>query len=352
MKTIVLTGGGTAGHIMPNIALLSEIKKHFNKIYYLGASKSMEEDIIKNYPEITFIEIPTTKLVRKLTIKNLAIPFKLINAIYKTKKILKQINPNVIFCKGGFVSVPVAIAGKKCKIPVISHESDLSMGLANKIILKYAKNVCTTFEDTCKNNKKCICTGTPIRNQIFNGNKNNIINKIKYDKTKPFLLFFGGSLGSKNINKLVENSVENLLKKYNIIHITGKNNKNNINLFGYNQFEFVNNIQDYFNIANIVITRGGANSLFELLALNKPMLIIPLSKAQSRGDQIENAEYFKRKKYAEVLREENMSPQLLEAKLDHIYKNINTITQNMKTANIKNANQKIVDIILKSFTNS
>jgi len=219
-KTIVLTGGGTAGHIMPNIALLPEISKHFDNIYYLGSKDSMEEKILKKYNNVKFVSIPTTKFIRKLTLKNLAIPFKLIKGIYQTKKILKEINPNVIFSKGGFVSVPVAIAGKKCKIPVISHESDLSMGLANKIILKYANVVCTTFEDTLQCNKKCICTGTPLREQIFKGDKCNVLNKISYSKNKPFVMFFGGSLGSKNINNLVENSINELLTQFNILHIT------------------------------------------------------------------------------------------------------------------------------------
>lgn len=347
-KSIVLTGGGTAGHIMPNLALLPELKKHFDKIYYLGSANSMEEKIIEKYKEIEFIAIPTTKFIRKLTIKNLAIPFKLIKSVCQTKKILKKIKPNVIFSKGGFVSVPVAIAGKKCNIPVVSHESDLTMGLANKIITKYANNVCTTFEDTCECNSKCICTGTPIRDQIFKGNKLNVINKISYDKTKPFVLFFGGSLGSKNINKLVESSVDKLLENYNVIHIVGKNNLNNIKKKGYFSIEFVDNIEDYFDLANIVVCRGGANSIFELLALCKPMLIIPLSKAQSRGDQIENAEYFKRKNFAEVLREENMCTKTLLLKLENILKNKETIIKTMKAANIKNANQKIVDIILKN----
>ena len=173
---------------------------------------------------------------------------------------------------------------------------------------------------------------------------------MSYDKNKPFLLFFGGSLGSKNINKLVENSVDKILEKYNIIHITGKNNTNNINKKGYNKLEFVDNIEDYFDLSDIVVCRGGANSIFEVLALCKPMLIIPLSKAQSRGDQIENAEYFKRKKYASVLREENMTCETLLSKLDYIVKNKLQIVQNMKNANVKNANLKIVDIILKNMS--
>ena len=349
INSIILTGGGTAGHIMPNLALLPELEKYFKKIYYLGGKDSMEQKIIKEYKNVEFIEIPTTKLIRKLTTKNLLIPFKLIKAISKTKKILKEIKPNVIFCKGGFVSVPVAIAGKKCKIPIISHESDLSMGLANKIILKYANVMCTTFEDTAKYSKKCIVSGTPIREQIFKGNKNNVLKEFtNHNKNKPFVLFFGGSLGSKNINTLVENNIDKLLEKYNVLHITGKNNANKIAKYGYFQKEFASNIEDYFNLADVVVCRGGANSLFELLALHKPMLIIPLSKAQSRGDQIENAEYFKRHKFGNVLREENMNIHSLISKLDNLLVNKNQIIQNMKTSNIQDTNKKIVEIILKN----
>lgn len=343
-KTIILTGGGTAGHIMPNLALLPEIEKAYDKIYYLGSKNSMEQNIIKNYKNITFIEIPTTKLIRKLTLKNLAIPFKLINSIHKTKKIIKSINPNVIFCKGGFVSVPVAIAGKMCKIPVIAHESDYSMGLANKIILKFANKVCTTFEDTANISPKCICTGTPIREQIFKGNKNNVLSKFDYSPSKPTVLFFGGSLGSRNINKIVTASIKQLTSKYNIIHIVGKNNQTDIKQKNYYQVEFTNHIEDFFASCDMVVCRGGANSLFEILALEKPMLIIPLSKAESRGDQLENAEYFQKKGYAEVLLEENLSTQALLDKLEILSKNKDKYkTASKPTA--KSSNTIIANII-------
>lgn len=343
-KKIVLTGGGTAGHIMPNLALVPMLSKHFSKIYYLGSENSMEEKILKNYPQIEFIAIPTTKLVRKLTLKNLLIPFKLACGINKTKKILKQIKPDVIFCKGGFVSVPVAIAGKKCKIPVISHESDYSMGLANKIILKFANKVCTSFEDTAQKSKKCVCTGSPIRSQIYKGNKNNVLCKFKPNKSKPTILFFGGSLGSKNINAVVEKSLNELLKKYNILHITGKGNANGVKKDNYYQVEFTNSIEDFFDASDIVVCRGGANSLFELLALKKPMIIIPLSKAQSRGDQIENAEYFKRHNWAEVLLEEKLSTFTLMQKIGLVLNNKNKFAK-AYALNNKNANEQIVDII-------
>lgn len=348
-RTIVITGGGTAGHIMPNLALLPLLEKEYDKIYYLGSKNSMEEKIIKDYKNITFIDIPTTKLVRKLTLKNLLIPFKLTNSICKTKKIIKKIKPDVIFCKGGFVSVPVAIAGKMCKIPVIAHESDFSMGLANKIILKFAKTVCTTFEDTALLSKKCVCTGTPIREQIYKGQKDKVLNKFNYAPQKPVVLFFGGSLGSKNINKLVEDSLSLLLEKYNIIHLTGKSNKakKTNNSSNYYQVEFTNNIEDFFACADVVVCRGGANSLFELLALNKPMLIIPLSKAESRGDQLENADYFKKKGWAEVLQEEDMSPKALLNKLDYIIKNKASYNKARKLAST-NSNKQIVEIIVRN----
>jgi len=345
-KTIILTGGGTAGHIMPNVSLLPLIRKHFDIIYYIGCKNSMEEKIISQYKDVNFIPIEATKFVRKLTLKNLAIPFKLIKSINQTKKIIIKIKPDVIFCKGGFVSVPVAIAGKCCKTPVVSHESDLSMGLANKIILKFANKVCTTFSETQSKNKKCVCTGTPIREQIFKGNKQNIKSKFNYDSKKPFVLFFGGSLGSKNINNLVENSINHLCENYNILHITGKNNKTSCTKPNYYQVEFANNIEDFFDCADVVICRGGANSLFELLALRKLMLIIPLSKAQSRGDQIENANYFKKYNLADVLFEENLSTENLLNKLSNLINNKDKYI-NSQSKTTFNANQKIVNVILE-----
>jgi len=344
-KTIILTGGGTAGHIMPNISLLPLIREHFNNIYYIGCSSSMEEKIISEIKDVKFLPIQATKLVRKLTLKNLAIPFKLIKSINQTKKYIKEIKPDVIFCKGGFVSVPVAIAGKSCKIPIVAHESDLSMGLANKIILKFANKMCTTFKETKSKNKKCVCTGTPIRQQIFKGNKNNILSKCNFNKNKPVVLFFGGSLGSKNINTLVEDSIKQLTSKFNILHITGKNNKTKIKEQNYYQTEFANNIEDFFDCADIVVCRGGANSLFELLELKKLMLIIPLSKAQSRGDQIENAEYFKKNNFAEVVLEENLNTANLMLKLTHLINNKDKFNK-AQSKHCSDANKKIVDIIL------
>lgn len=344
-KTIILTGGGTAGHIMPNLALLPKLEKYFDKIYYLGEKNGMEAQILKDYKNVEFVDIPATKLIRKLTLKNLTVPFKLLCSINKTKKIIKEINPSVIFCKGGFVSVPVAIAGKKNKVPVISHESDLTMGLANKIILHYCDVMCLSFEST-SNNKKCVFTGSPIRNQVLNGQKENILKSFNgFNPNLKTVLFFGGSLGSKKINDTVLNSINSLTEKYNILHITGKNNKTPIKATNYYQVEFTSSIEDFFDLCDIVVCRGGANSLFELLALKKPMIIIPLSKAQSRGDQIENAQYFEDKKYAKIIMEEKINKENLICTLDSVLKNKEKFIKNMSNANALRSNDRIVEII-------
>lgn len=343
-KTIVLTGGGTAGHIMPNIALCEELKKHFENIYYIGTN-AMEKDIVAKY-NIPFYEINATKFVRKISLKTFLIPFKLIKSICQAKRILKTLKPDVIFSKGGYVSIPVCIAGKKLKIPVVSHESDLTMGLANKIILKYANVVCTSFESTAQGNKKCIFTGSPIRNQIFLGNKQNIINKFEYNPNKPTILFMGGSLGAKAINEIVYSSIDSLTKLYNVLHISGKNSKK-ISAKNYYQVEFTNNIEDFYACCDMCVTRSGANALFELAAIKKPMLLIPLPKGDSRGDQVENAKIFENKKLATVLQQDNLSTTTLLKEIEKTLKQKRTLIQNLEKLNLKNVNSTIVDIILK-----
>lgn len=344
MKTIVLTGGGTAGHIMPNVALIGTLKKHFDKIYYIGTN-GMEKEIITKQG-IPFYEITATKFVRKLSLKTLKIPFELLKSIKQAKKLLKELKPDVIFSKGGYVSMPVAIAGKKLHIPVVSHESDLSMGLANKIILKYANKVCTSFSATTSLSKKCVFTGSPIRKEIFSGNKNNVINKFDYDPQKQTILFIGGSLGATAINDAVYVALPKLCEKYNVLHIAGKNIKKHTHS-GYFQVEFANNVQDFFNACDVCITRSGANTIFELAAIQKPMLLIPLPKGNSRGDQVENANYFKSKNLANVLFQENLNSQNLINEIEKTLRQEKVLKTNMQKLNLKNANNKIVDIILK-----
>ena len=348
-RSIVLTGGGTAGHVMPNLALVDKLKKHFNKIYYLGTREGIEYQLVKNRADIEFIEIPAVKFRRTVSLSNFSIPFKLFNSIKKAKSILKKIQPSIIFSKGGYVAIPVAIAGKLLKIKVISHESDITMGLANKVIYPFCHKLLTSFETTSKNKKKAIFTGSPIRPEILSGKPETLRKTLKFPKEKQTLLFFGGSIGATFINQLVWDNIDLLCNKYNVLHIVGKGkfNKNIKNKY-YHQVEFVSNIQDYFSLADICICRSGANTIFELLAIKKPAILIPLPKLESRGDQILNAEYFQKKRYATVLLQENATSENLFKTIDKTIKKQNTLIKAMEKSNAIDATDKIISIILES----
>lgn len=342
-KKIVLTGGGTAGHVYPALAVSEYLAKDY-EIHFIGGN-GMEKELVAKEKNIFYHQINTVKLQRKLTLKNLLIPYKLFMAINKAKKILKEVNPSVIFSKGGFVALPVVIAAKQLNIPIVSHESDLSMGLANKIILKYCDKMCVAFEETQKVSKKCIYTGQPIRKHLLNGNKNNLSFIDSLDKRKVNLLVVGGSSGAKFINDKVIENIDNLLVKFNVIHLTGKGKTQEFSKPRYIQIEYADNMGDYLNLADIVISRAGSGAINEFLALKKPMLLIPLSKECSRGDQIENAKLFSKLGFCEMIEEENFSNKLFLEKLNYLIKNDKIFIKNMEKSSNLNACEKIVEII-------
>lgn len=346
MKKIVFTGGGTGGHIMPNLSLIEVLQNDY-QIYYLG-SNGMEKKLLEQYKKVKFVEIPTVKFVRSLTLKNLAIPFKLYSSIKTCKKILKDISPNVIFSKGGFVSIPVCLAGQKLGISTITHESDLTMGLANKIIAKHAKVVCCSFITTAeKYGKTAIFTGSPIRPQIYKGNPQNILKSYNIATNKPIILVTGGSLGAQALNHVIWDNISTLTEKYTILHLVGKGktNKQIPNSPSYIQLEFAKNIEDFFAISDLIISRAGSNTIFELLALKKPMLLIPLPKKSSRGDQILNSADFYGKGYCEYTLQENLSIDSLMDKISLLIKNKSTYITNMKKAPNPDGTSKIISII-------
>ena len=344
MKKIVLTGGGTAGHIMPHMAIIPSLEKAY-EIYYLGEKGGMEESLMKKYKSVKFIPIKSVKLVRSLNLKNLLIPFKMLSYINQTKKILSDINPDIIFAKGGYVSLPTVFAGAKLGVPILAHESDLSLGLANKLILKKCKIMFTSFRETCISDK-CVYSGSPIRDEIFKGNKEKAKKICGFKKNLPVIMFFGGSAGSKNINNFVFSNLDQL-QNFNVIHIVGKNNLNNLKRDNYFQIDFANNIYDFFALSDVVICRAGSNSIFELLALKKPMILIPLSKAQSRGDQLENAGNFENKGFAEVVLEENLSIDIILKKINFCLNNSLKIKEKMDEYKPLNANNIIIKYINK-----
>lgn len=343
MKRIVLTGGGTAGHIYPALAVRERLDESV-EVHFIGG-KGMEKEIIAKEKDITFHEIRTVKLERKLTLSNLLIPFKLFEAIKDAKKKLKEINPDIIFSKGGFVSVPTVLAAAKLGIPVVSHESDLSMGLANKIILKKCDVMCTSFPDTMKDNPKCVYTGQPIRKKIFEGKKSKVWDNNNFDKNLPCLLVVGGSLGAKFINEKVWVNLDKLCENFNVIHITGKQAKETHSHKNYKQISYAENIGDYFAFSDIVLSRAGSGAINEFVALSLPALLIPLSKECSRGDQIENAKLFAKYGVADVLEEQDYDDAMFLIKLNNLFKNREKFKKNMKKLANFDASVKIVEIL-------
>ncbi len=346
-NTIVLTGGGTAGHVTLNINLKNELSKHFDKIIYIGSKNGIEKDLITKNTNYTYTPITTVKLERKKLFKNLSIPFKLNKGINEAKKILKEIKPKIVFSKGGYVGLPVVIAAYKLKIPVICHESDITMGLANKLAKRYAKIICTNFKITAqKNGKKCIYTGMPLA--ISKLSKIEAKQKLNIKTNKPILLITGGSLGAKSINEFIFNNINELTKNYFIIHLVGKNNYNqNIINESYKQIEFSNDMWTIMRCADYAISRAGANTIIELLANEILTIFIPLPKSVSRGDQIENAKFLQKENLSLTILQEELSLEKLQNSLIYLKNNANFIKNSIKNANLKNGTQKIIDIILK-----
>lgn len=345
MKKIVFTGGGTAGHIIPNLAIIEELNNF--EIYYLG-SNGMEKELVKTNPKIKYIEIPIVKFKRSLNISNLLLPFKLIKAINRTKAILKTIGPDIIFSKGGYVSIPPCFAGHSLSIPIITHESDLSIGLANKLIAKKAKYLCCSFKSTAENySKNAIHTGSPVRKKILNGNKDTVIKRHNLPTNKPIILIVGGSLGAQKINETIWNNITPLCKEYTILHIVGKNKQNkDIKDNNYHQIDFANDIENYFACADIVISRAGSNTIFELLSIHKPMLLIPLPKSKySRGDQVDNAKYFEENKLAKIIYQENLTITNLINEIKHLLRNKEQIISTMQNYKNSRGNGKIIELI-------
>ncbi len=345
MKTIILTGGGTAGHVIPHFALLDLLKKQFDAVYYIGSTGGIEEKLVKE-KGLPFYSISCVKLVRNSFTKNVSLPFKFIKSISDAKKLLKQLNPSVVFSKGGYVGLPVTIAASKLKIPVIVHESDLSIGLSNKIASKFAKHVLTSFEETATTLKNGVHVGSPIRKELFEIPKQSAICRFSFKSDKPVLLITGGSLGAKAINERVIDILPTLLKDFYVIHVVGKGNLSNFSHPDYKEIEFAE-MKYCYSACDFAISRAGSNTAFELLSLKKPTLFIPLPKGNSRGDQVDNANYFLSKNLAKVLPQENLTPKTLLSAVYNLVKDKDCLIANMNKFKKVNATQKILEILTK-----
>ena len=348
-----MTGGGTAGHVTPNLALVPKLKEKGFEIKYIGSYEGIEKEIIGD-ANIPYYSISSGKLRRYFDMKNFSDPFKVMKGVYQASRILSKEKPDVIFSKGGFVAVPVVIAASMKKIPVVSHESDLTPGLANKLSAPFCNKLCVTFRESLNYIKdgKGVLTGTPIREEILKGNKQRALDICKFKNNKEIILVIGGSLGAKSINDEVRYHIKEILKSFNVIHICGKGNldKELENLEGYRQFEYVKeDLPHFLKAADFVISRAGANVIFELLALKKPTLLIPLSKKISRGDQVLNANSFEKEGYSLVLDEdEMMEKHNLINKLNDLKNRKDELIKNMSKSDAKNGVEAIITVIMNS----
>lgn len=323
MKKIILTGGGTAGHVTPNIALIDRLKEKDYEIYYIGSYNGIEKELIEK-TGIKYYGISSGKLRRYFDLKNFSDPFKVLKGYREAKKIIDEIKPDVVFSKGGFVSVPVVIAAKKRKVPAVIHESDITPGLANKLCLSSAAKICTNFPETIGYlpQGKAVLTGTPIRKELFQGNKLKGYEFCGFDPLKPVIMVIGGSTGALAVNEAVWNLLPTLLTKYQVIHLCGKgkSNPDYDKMKGYAQYEYISaELRDLFSISDVVISRAGANAICELLALRKPNILIPLPSKASRGDQLLNADSFEQQGFSYVLHEEDMTNETLLEAVNTVY---------------------------------
>lgn len=323
MKKIAFTGGGTIGHVAVNLALIPEAQKRDIETIYIGSKNGIEKEMITDSAKDTkYIPISSGKLRRYLSFENLKDVFKVLKGVLDARKVLKKEKPDLVFSKGGFVSVPVIIAAKSLKIPSIVHESDVTPGLANKISMKFANKMYTTFEETLKYvpKEKSDYIGAIIREDLRDGSKEEGYQLTGFNDQLPVLLIMGGSLGSKALNKAIRDNLDYLTKKYQIIHLTGKGHVDqNIKNANYVQYEFVSNeLMHFYVITDTVISRAGANAIYEFATLKLPMLLIPLGLDQSRGDQIDNAKIFEKNGYAKVLQEKDVNQSNLISQLDKL----------------------------------
>ena len=348
MKRIVFTGGGTAGHVTPNLALLPHFLENGWNVHYIGTEQGIEKTLIAPIKGVTYHQIHSGKLRRYFDIKNFSDPFRVLQGGFEAQSIMKKLRPNVLFSKGGFVSVPVVYGAWLHRIPAVLHESDITPGLANKITVPCAKVICTTFPEAAKMiGKKAVYTGTPLRASLFSGRAQRGLSFLGFDGKKPVLTMMGGSTGAASVNRALRASLDLLLPRFDIAHICGKGNVDSVFLRpGYRQLEYVSEeLPDVLAATDIMLSRAGANALCEILALRKPSLLIPYPLGASRGDQILNAASFEKRGFASVLPQEQATPEALTSALLALWENRSTYRKAMEAEPIANGTGKVIELI-------
>lgn len=349
MKRIVLTGGGTAGHVTPNMALIPALLDKGYSIHYIGSYDGIEKKLIEEMG-IPYHGISTGKLRRYFSLQNFSDPFRVVKGFSEAKKLMKEIKPDIVFSKGGFVAVPVVLAASAKKIPCIIHESDMTPGLANKLCIPKAAKICCNFPEAAENlpADKAVVTGTPIRQELYEGNAAVAMKFCGFTEVRPTILVMGGSSGALHVNEAIWSCLDTLTARFNVVHLCGKGKTNDEykDHPNYVQFEYIKDeMKDLLALADLVISRAGANAICELLALHKPSLLIPLPLSASRGDQVLNATSFEKSGYAKMLTEETLTTEIFLNAVDEVYNNRESYISAMKHAHSVNATDIIVDLI-------
>ena len=346
---IIFTGGGTAGHVTPNLALIQALKQEGWQIDYIGSKESIEQGMIQAI-NIPFHAISSGKLRRYFSWKNFLDPFKILVGVFQSFRLLRKLQADVVFSKGGFVAFPVVFAAFLNKIPVVAHESDITPGLANRLCFPFVDKICLTFAEAKRNFKKphlVEVTGTPIRQELFNGNRQEGLNLCGFSPDKPCLLVMGGGQGALRLNKAIRQALGTLNEHYQIIHLCGKGKvDNSINNPEYRQFEYASDtLPHFFAAADLIVSRAGANALYEILALQKPHVLVPLSAKVSRGDQIQNAKFFNKQGISTVVDDDTLTAEGLIEAINHVTDNRDEIVTKIKALDIQSATMKVVAII-------
>jgi UDP-N-acetylglucosamine--N-acetylmuramyl-(pentapeptide) pyrophosphoryl-undecaprenol N-acetylglucosamine transferase len=349
VKTLVFTGGGTAGHVMPNLALAPRLLENGWELHYLGSSTGPERELAEA-AGIPFHAISTGKLRRYFSWRNFTDPLRVLKGAFDAFRLLGALKPDIVFSKGGFVSVPVVYAAALRGIPVVLHESDLTPGLANRLSLPFCRTICASFPETLDHlpKNKAALTGTPIREELFHGDREKGLEFLGFTGDKPVLLVMGGSLGSKAVNDALRANLSWVLEHTQVVHLCGKGwlDKDFEGRAGYRQFEFLGpELGHVLTAADRVVSRAGANSLFELLALRKPMLLIPLPGKASRGDQILNAASFAQRGLAHVLLQENLNTHTLRAALEKLEKEEKALVNNLEASTLAHGTLNVLAVI-------
>ena len=346
-KKIVMTGGGTAGHVTPNIALFPALRAEDYEIHYIGSFDGIEKKLIEDF-DVPYYGISTGKFSRYFDRKNFSDPFRVMKGFFEASKILKHIKPDIVFSKGGFVSVPVVRAAASLKIPCIIHESDMTPGLANKLCIPVSRKICCNFPETFDMlpPEKAVLTGSPIREELSTGNKEVGLAFCGFNHEKPVIMVMGGSQGAAAVNQAIRDALPKLLEKYQVVHLCGKDKMDNLLLTvpGYKQFEYIKEeMKDLLAMADLVISRSGANAISEILALRKPNILIPLPSG--RGDQLLNADSYEAQGFSIVINEDDLTTKVLLQKVEELWQNKETYVKTMSESKQRDAIGQIMGLI-------